>query len=384
MPPEVRPDLRVGVGFSEHPEPEYAARTALEGALATARPPSLALVVVAGNYDPEAIFTALRARWGDRPLLGTWAPGVIAGATVHHRGVGVLVLAGEGVRAATHLEREVATDPFQKGARAGRALASVAGGGGGTVLVFVDARATNVSELLRGLYDSLGPEYLYLGGGSGDHWEPPRAFQFTQAGWASGAVALALVRGIRWWAALEHGWVPTGEPLAITRAEGRRVYEIDGLPAFERYADLVEGCTRETFPWWGMRYPLGLPAVGGRFILRDPVAAGEDGSLLMVAEVPENSIAAVMKADAAGIIGAARRAVRTAIETSSKPQALLILDCVSRVRLLGPEAHREVAAMSDQVGAGIPVFGLLTFGEISSLWGAPLFYNKTVVATVVG
>jgi hypothetical protein len=129
-----------------------------------------------------------------------------------------------------------------------------------------------------------------------------------------------------------------------------------------------------------MRYPLGLPAVGGRFIIRDPVEAGEDGSLLFVAEVPENSIATVMKADAAGIVAAARRAVRTALEASSGPRLLLILDCVSRLRLLGPEAQREITAMADQVGPGLPVFGMLTFGEISSLWGVPLFYNKAIIA----
>jgi len=382
MSAKATPDLKVGIGFGDHPEPEPAVRSALEQALASAGPPVLTVVLVAGEYDPEAIRAAVCSLLGDRPFVGTWAAGIIIGFQVHDRGVGVLTLGGGAVDAATYLEPGAAEDPFRKGVEAGRALAAAAAAGGrpGTVLVFPDARCANVSELLRGLYDALGPDYAYLGGGSGDHWRLPCGFQFTQAGWASGAAAVALLGGLRTSQGLEHGWTPTGEPLAVTRAEGRRVYEIDGLPALVRYTEVVEGCTREAFPWWGMRYPLGLPAVGGEFIIRDPVEAGEDGSLLFVAEVPENSIATVMKADAAGIVAAARRAVRTALAASPGPRLLLVLDCVSRLRLLGQEAQREIAAMAEQVGPGLPVFGMLTFGEISSLCGVPLFYNKTVIA----
>lgn len=247
-------------------------------------------------------------------------------------------------------------------------------------MLFPDGSNANISELLRGLYNAMGPDFQYIGGGSGDNLRFNSTYQFTEEGVGSDAVAAAVLRGINFKVDLDHGWIPAGEPFTITRAEGRRVYEIDGIPAFERYTALVRSCTRNGFPYYGMQYPLGLPAAGGKFIIRDPLKAEEDGSILFVTEIPENTIATIMEGDAESLIAAAGRVAEGALNTPVTPKVLILFDCVSRYLLLGKDFSREMEAISRRLKPEIPVLGMLSFGEISSVSGTPLFYNKTIVA----
>jgi hypothetical protein len=57
-----------------------------------------------------------------------------------------------------------------------------------------------------------------------------------------------------------------------------------------------------------------------------------------------------------------------------------LFDCVSRYLLLGKDFPREMEAIAGSLKPEIPVLGMLSFGEISSVSGTPLFYNKTIVA----
>jgi len=226
----------------------------------------------------------------------------------------------------------------------------------------------------------MGPGFNYAGGGCGNNLQFSSTYQFTEQGVGRKAVAAALLRGINFKIELDHGWSPVGEPLTITKAEGRRVYEIDGIPAFKRYRDLVRNCTRNGFPCCGMQYPFGLLAAGGNFIIRDPLKAEEDESILFVTEVPENAIATIMEGDADSIVAAARKVAKNALNAPVIPKIFILFDCVSRYLLLGKNFSREMEAVAGQVDSRIPVFGMLSFGEISSVSGVPLFYNKTIVA----
>lgn len=374
------PNLRAGTGFSNERDPSAAVRRALEQALSRTGPPALTLLLTTEGYNPESVLSTALDTIGNRPLVGAWVPGIIFNFEVHASGVGACAIAGEAVEAVTHLEENISGNSFAKGEKTGRALLEKAGDRSGTVFLFPDGSGANISELLRGLYNAMGPDFNYVGGGSGDNLRSNNTYQFTEGGVASDAVAAALVRGINFKVELDHGWRPAGEPLAITRAEGRRVYEIDGMPAFDRYADLVRGCTKDAFPYYGMQYPLGLPAAGGKFIIRDPLRVEDDGSILFVTEIPENTIATVMKGDTHSIVAAARRVAKSALEVPVTPKVLILFDCVSRHLLLGRESSREMEAIAGQVEPEIPVLGMLSFGEISSISGTPLFYNKTIVA----
>lgn len=372
--------MRVGIGFSSKNNPAAAGQVASEQAVQQSGRPVITLVLTTDNYDQERVLSAVKKVIGDSRLVGACVPGIIVNLRLHERGVGVCTISGEGVEAVTHLQRNISQYSYRKGEKAGEALLEKGGELPGTVLLFPDGFAANISGLLRGLYNVMGPAFEYIGGGSGDNLRFHTTYQFTEEGISSDAVAAAVVRGINFQVRLGHGWRPLGEPLTVTKAKGRKVYEIDGLPALERYSALVGARDKNGFPYYSMKYPLGLPAAGGEFIIRDPLKAEEDGSILFVTEVPENTITTIMEGDTASLVAAAEKVSQEALNTPVAPKILMVFDCVSRYLLMGKDFSREMEAVARSIKADVPVIGMLSFGEISSISGTPLFYNKTIVA----
>jgi hypothetical protein len=58
----------------------------------------------------------------------------------------------------------------------------------------------------------------------------------------------------------------------------------------------------------------------------------------------------------------------------------LVFDCVSRYLILGEHMREELSAIQCGVGAGVPLLGCLTFGEVGTIGsGSAQYHNKTAV-----
>lgn len=375
--------MQVGVGFSSTNNPRLDGRAASEIAVQQSGRPVLTLLLTTDNYDQEDVLTAVKEVVGESKLVGACVPGIIANLNLHERGVCVCAISGEGIEVVTHLEKGISHSSYKKGEKAGEALLEKAGESPGTVLVFPDGSAANISGLLRGFYNVMGPAFEYIGGGSGSNLSFEPTYQFTDEDISTDALAIAVIKGINFRMSLGHGWKPVGEPLAVTKAKGRRVYELDGVPALDRYSALIglrDKNDEEAFSYYSMKYPLGLPAAGGEFIVRDPLKAEGDKSILFVTEVPQNTIATIMHAEVDDLVGAAEEVAQKVLELPVAPKVLMIFDCVSRYLIMQGAFSRELKAIATKIKTPVPIIGALSFGEISSISGIPLFYNKTIVA----
>ncbi|MBC7325801.1 MAG: FIST C-terminal domain-containing protein, partial [Moorella sp. (in: Bacteria)] len=58
--------------------------------------------------------------------------------------------------------------------------------------------------------------------------------------------------------------------------------------------------------------------------------------------------------------------------TPVAPKILMVFDCVSRCLLMDKDFSREMEAVARNIKAEVPVIGMLSFGEISSISGTPL------------
>jgi len=59
---------------------------------------------------------------------------------------------------------------------------------------------------------------------------------------------------------------------------------------------------------------------------------------------------------------------------------VVAFDCIGRSMFLGDRYPEEVAAMSKELPDNVPLFGVLTIGEIAGRdEGCLEFYNKTIV-----
>ncbi|MGQ9513108.1 FIST N-terminal domain-containing protein [Thermodesulfitimonas sp.] len=56
------------------------------------------------------------------------------------------------------------------------------------MFLFPDGLGGNISEMLRGVYDVMGPRFKYVGGGTGDNLRFSKTYQMTEAGVSSKAV----------------------------------------------------------------------------------------------------------------------------------------------------------------------------------------------------
>lgn len=375
--------MKAGVGFSERTGAKNAVRDAFERAEAASGHPGLSFVFTTDAYEPAAVWQTLKEVAGDAPFVGFQCGGVLTGEGVLDRGIGVATISGD-LDVATALGTGLDVDPWSAGQSAGQSLVQ-RGPDGGLAVVLPDSFPSGIYEVTRSLYGPMGPDFRYVGGGSGDSLKFLRTCQFTDASLEQNAVAVAVVGGCEVGTAIGHGWQPHGEPLVITKAQGKRVLEIDGRPAFQVYCEhLGVEIPRESFRRYAMVNPFGFADISGNYVIRGALTVNDDDSLDLVTEVPANAVVVLMRGEAADLVETAADVAARAVAGVSSPALALVFDCISRYILMGDEFVRESRALTSGVGVDVPFLGALSFGEIGSFKDVPLFHNKTVAVAVLG
>lgn len=374
--------MEVGVGFSCALSSREAGAGAAREACRCLEKPVLVFLFTTEDYDQEAVLEEVLSRTGASRLVGACGAGVVTPEGICRRGIAVLAVRAEGVSAATALVSLGGGDAEEAGKRLAERLLSKVPAREGAVFIFPDGFAGGITEVLSGLYDVLGPEFRYAGGGTGDNLRFMKTYQMTEEGVASSSVAAALVTGCSFGVGVGHGWRSAGPPLVITRARGRVVYELDGQPALEVYLRRLGEAAPENFANLGARHPLGVVDVSGRYVIRDPLKGLPGGAVEFVTEVPPSAVAYLMTTTRDELLHASRDTVAAALRRVRVPRFALVFDCVSRSLLLG-NGGEEAAAFREAFGS-LPFAGLLTFGEAACYDDAPLFHNKTLVVAVGG
>jgi len=168
------------------------------------------------------------------------------------REVGMLTVAGEGFTLA-HVDGLYGPTSFVRGVELGRQLAAAPQP---VRMVYLLASGIDIANdrLLAGLESVLGPDVVIFGATSSDHMQGVASFQAVDGvRYQHGAFAVGF-----WDPTLDvetqatHGFLATGEPMVVTAAEGNRILELDGAPAwptFLRRLGLPAGSTlADTIP----------------------------------------------------------------------------------------------------------------------------------------
>ena len=375
--------MKVGIAYSTLNDSRRAGTEAAEEAVKSSGKPALTFLFTTDSYDQEIVFEAVKGVVGDSKIVGSCGGGIVTSEGAFQQAVAVGTLSGAELRVMTSLQGGLDEDPRGTGCRAGEELLT-SGINKGTVVVLPDGFAANISESIRGLYNSMGPNFKYIGGGAGDNPRFFKTYQFTEAGVKTNALAVALLNGVVIETGIGHGWKPGGELVVITKVKGKRVFEIDSRPAFDAYSERIGNITRDKFPEWGMRYPLGIPDIHGNYLIRDPISVNDDKSIDLVTEIPTNAVANIMEGNVTDLIETARTVAKLVSKKVAEPQLALIFDCISRYLLMGEEFEEELRAIRNAIGMKVPILGALSFGEVGSYANVPQFHNKTVTIAVLG
>jgi hypothetical protein len=331
-----------------------------------------------GPSDLDGILSASTV-----PLFGGLFPGIIDGTRLLERGTIVL---GLPVTPAIRVLRNLSgvSTTRRSGFEAPAALQRAH-----TTFVFVDGTAGRIDALLEGILEAQGLESNYLGGGAGSLSMSRKPCLITNGGLLEDAAVVASLQ-LPSFLGVAHGFTVVSGPFEVTESEANRVYTLDWAPAFEVYREVVERLSGRSFAGeefyaLAKHYPFAIEKFGSESVVRDPVEAAPDGSLVCVGEVPRNSLLSIVSGDSESLIKAAGLAADHALKQcrdAGGSGVMLFFDCVSRSLCLEESYRREL----ERVGGdgGTRTVGALTLGEIANHGREYLdFHNKTAVVGIL-
>jgi hypothetical protein len=191
-----------------------------------------------------------------------------------------------------------------------------------------------------------------------------------------------------------HGWHPVGQPMLVTRVDGQVVHEIGGRPAREVFEEQVEAttgndadATRASRSY--CTHALGIIQSDGSYRVRG-VFPDVDGRIRTFAPLPEYCAIQVVACDEEQLLRVSREVAARAVgDVADRPEpaVLLVFSCVARLDVLATaaagDARPEDEAARIGAAAGIPVFGIYTYGEFARTNSAGGYHNSTIVAVAL-
>lgn len=244
------------------------------------------------------------------------------------------------------------------------------------VFVLSDGLNVNGSELARGLSEKLPAGVTVTGGlaADGDAFEETLVF-FDELPLTNVVAAIGFY-GNR--LQIGHGsmggWDPFGPERVITRSDGNVLYEMDGHSALELYKRYL-GEHAQGLPATGLLFPLSIRMQNGtNSVVRTILSVNEtDQSLTFAGDVPEGSLARLMKANNDRLIDGAITAAEKSLQgnCSESPEFALLISCVGRKLVLKQRSEEEVEGVQEIVGPATVITGFYSYGEI-----CPFHYNE--------
>lgn len=236
---------------------------------------------------------------------------------------------------------------------------------GGTLLTLVDGFSEDAESMLEKVYFKLGNAVTYIGGGAGSLERRIDCLLLNNEMFSNDVLFVYLPFNCN--LAVRHGWRETEFRFIANKTSGRRIEEMNWMPAFEVYTSALKEIGVEVgddFFDVAKSHPLGITKVRGEDVVRDPFFAEKD-SIVCAGKVPQNYILKLMEGNKRELINAARACVENV-------DGNIAFDCISRVLYLGEDFKKEARHLRG-------MFGSLTIGEVACKKGFIEFHNKTVV-----
>jgi len=392
--------LIANVGISGGSDPYVVGANACQDAVAKLGGKSADLIIVFSSveFEQEKMLAGVRSVSGDALLVGCSTAGEITGeGPAKQHSVAVMALASDSVHFHAGVGKGLKENAKEAGRLAARNVAAQANNALKFFMMFADGLSGNGSEAVRGILDELGAHFPVVGGSAGDDAKYKQTFQYLNGDVLSNSVVGLGFSGLIEFAfGVNHGWIPVGIPMKVTKAEGSILREINGKPAitiYEEYFGPKEAAAlkEKTLAELALSYPLGIVQNdSNEFLLRAPFFVNTDGSIVCGGEMPENAEVRLMVGNKEDAIVAARNAAKRAREQlSADPAAAIIFSCHVRDKLFASreKGKEEIDVIQEIIGGSVPLIGFYTYAEQAPIGGEsrnigkcnPALHNETVV-----
>jgi hypothetical protein len=375
----------IGTGSTTSTDAKAAAAELVERAKAGLEgTPTLAILFATTQYDTESLVSGVSELLGGVPLWGgSSSTGVFqdAGWVTSDGGAASLMLiadrsAGVGVAA-------VGDDAVAAGREAAKAALEQLGGEATALLTI--AFMGPEEDILKGIAQ-VAPGVPVVGGSSSDHSPDGKFQQFANGHAFKNHFAIAALGGPVGYA-FTNGYRLTGKKATVTRASGRRAFELDGRPAMDVYTEWVGKPASEigggAILAFSVQYPL-LFHKDGITYSAHPVNSNEDGSVDFGAAMSPGMLLELGENTVNGLLAEAGNAVHKAAQGVGHPKAILLVYCGGRAIALG-DRIKEIPGELEHTLGHVPWVGYLAFGEQGcSVAGIPTHADLSVSALALG
>lgn len=359
----------------------------------------LVLVNATVGHDLLSLSRAVRARCPGAKVLAASCAGTVGpdgpGESLHD--IALMAISGEGFSVA-HVDGLVGPTSYEKGVELATALADAPQP---VTMVYLLASGIDIANdrVIAGMESVLGPEVTIFGATSSDQMQGVATFQavdevvFQHAAFAVGIwdPTLTVETGAT------HGFVAEGEPLTVTRAEGNRIVEIDGRPAWAAYLDrmgLPSTATEgDTIPIGALAEPLSpelAAEYGNAHILRVVTHHSEAGEIIYATSCETGTKLWLTLRDEERIFRDMDRMLERMVEghLGERPVAVFQADCLARGRRMFNRVMKEELVHRIQepfsADSGVPPwFGMYGFGEYARLGGENAYHNYTTALAAI-
>ncbi|MBT9169549.1 MAG: Cyclic di-GMP phosphodiesterase CdpA [Syntrophomonadaceae bacterium] len=391
--------IKAGVGKSSNPEATKAGAEACEEALREAgKKADLIVVFSTVAYDQEKMLKGVRSVSKEIPLVGCSDSGEITTEGPVSKHVAVMALNTPEIEWTIGVGKGTDKDSQKAGREAAEEVKKKAKGKISLFTMLLDGLAENGAAAVRGVQEVFGKNFPIMGGSAGDDFLFKKTYEYYNDEVLNNAViGIGLSGDFSFGVGVRHGWEPIGLPMKVTKAEGRKLIEINNRPALSIYEDYfgkkAEELIKEPVARIAYTYPLGMSVEGSpELLIRDVVIANEKGEITCAAEIPEGSEIRLMLGDPEKAIQAAKEAAESALTQlgKTKPKVIFVFNCMARYKLLGPRIGEEIVAIQSVLGKEVPLIGFYTYGEQAPLGGVlgpkcfSVFHNETMALMVLG
>ena len=271
---------------------------------------------------------------------------------------------------------DLGDDPFAAAARATRAaLTQAARDGEAPELIWLTAAPGAEEAVLSGVESVVCKDCRIVGGSAADNSISGDWFVFDGVEkHGNGVIVSVMFPSGSCSSAYQSGYAPTKTSGVATKTEGRRVFEIDGAPAKQVYANWTGGAVCPSSPAEPEAIlaastfsPLGRPSAEVAdvpfFLLAHPATVYPDDSVEFFADIEEGEELHLMTGGIESLTSRAGRVAAQAVEQTEESVAgALVIYCGGC--MLAVQDHMDgVASGIDKALNGAPFLGVFTFGE---------------------
>ncbi|WED24816.1 diguanylate cyclase [Vibrio sp. JC009] len=308
----------------------------------------------------DCLLSELTRRFPKVPIIGTSTAGEISGSKSTQEAIIINVVNFESSYASSYLLPEC--DSFED---AGNDMGRILGKQKiKVVLVFYSGlsilREANSETFVRALQKQI-PQVTIAGGLSGKIANTGKTFAFTDNGISEKGIAFAAIGGKKLEAlnTFSLSWAPIGKRFLITKAEGNRIYEIDGRTPLDLYQHYLGETPSIAEPLSAIEFPL-MRDKKGMQVTTSPHTVHEDGSFEYLREYSQGEILRF------GIchIGIVAEDARKTYEKlyDFKPQVNFVYSCAARKSVLQQDTVVELHPLNSLC----PTSGFYAYGEYYS------------------